>query len=113
DLADGTGRPGGEFSVRQWRTPVDQETLRARQEEMRAANLRLSGECPCRTFHQTGHEDRGIEFDRHYSVQEISDIWGWGVDKTREVFESEPDVLRVGNGDRRSCRRYITLRIPE
>jgi hypothetical protein len=68
---------------------------------------------PCRTFQQPGHEDRGIEFDKHYSVQQIAEIWGWGVDKVRQIFENEPDVLREGKGDRRSCRRYITLRIPE
>jgi hypothetical protein len=92
---------------------MDSDTLRAAQDSMKAANLRKQGEHPCRTFQQPQHEDRGIEFDRHYSVQEIAEIWGLSVDKVRQIFENEPDVLRVGKGDRRSCRRYITLMIPE
>jgi hypothetical protein len=80
---------------------------------MRATNQKRQAGDPCRTFQQPGHEDRGIEFDRHYSVQEIADLYGWSTDKTRAIFEDEPDVLSVGHGDRRSCRRYFTLSIPE
>lgn len=92
---------------------MDSDRLRAAQDSMRATNQRTREKYPCRTFQQPGHEDRGIEFDNHYSVQQIAEIWGWGVDKVRQIFENEPDVLREGKGDRRSCRRYITLRIPE
>jgi hypothetical protein len=80
---------------------MDSNTLRAAQDSMRATNQKKQEEYPCRTFQQPGHEDRGIEFDRHYSVQQIAEIWGWGVDKVRQIFENEPDVLREGNGDRR------------
>jgi hypothetical protein len=92
---------------------MDSDRLRAAQDSMRATNQKNQEKYPCRTFQQPGHEDRGIEFDKHYSVQQIAEIWGWGVDKVRQIFENEPDVLREGKGDRRSCRRYITLRIPE
>jgi len=42
---------------------MDADTLRAAQDSMRAANRQKH---TCRTFQQPIHEDRGIEFDRHY-----------------------------------------------
>ena len=49
----------------------------------------------------------------HYSVQELAALWGLGVDKIRELFESEPDVIKLRNPPKKGKRTYVTLRIPE
>ena len=54
-----------------------------------------------------------VEIERHYAPLELAKLWGFSVDKIRELFENEPDVLRVGHLERRYKRRYISLRIPE
>jgi hypothetical protein len=52
--------------------------------------------------------------ERHYSVEEIADMWALGPDATRKLFEREPGVMVLG--DTQSTirkRKYTTLRIPE
>jgi hypothetical protein len=49
----------------------------------------------------------------YYSVQELAKLWGLGVDKTRELFEDEPGVVKLRNPATRKKRAYTTLRIPE
>jgi hypothetical protein len=48
-----------------------------------------------------------------YSVAEVAALWNVGVDKIREVFENEPDVIKLKNPAKRGKRAYTTLRIPE
>lgn len=85
---------------------MDSDTLQAEQERMKARNQKSESR-PCHCFSHSG-----IEFERHFSVQEIAEMWGLGVDKIRELFIDEPGVIRIGNRERRGCRGYITLRIP-
>jgi hypothetical protein len=85
---------------------VDGDTLQAEQERMRARNQN-SEIRPCHCFSHSG-----VEFERHFSVQEVAEMWGLGVDKIRELFIDEPDVIQIGNRERRGCRGYITLRVP-
>ncbi len=48
----------------------------------------------------------------HYTVTEISEMWGLSADATRKLFENEPGVLVLaGGGHKRTS--YKTLRIPE
>ena len=49
----------------------------------------------------------------HYTVQELAALWGLGVDKIRELFENEPDVVKLKNPPKKGKRAYVTLRIPE
>jgi|ERR1700735_739995 hypothetical protein len=49
----------------------------------------------------------------HYSVQELAALWCLGVDKIRELFENEPDVIKLKNPPKKGKRAYVTLRIPE
>ncbi len=49
----------------------------------------------------------------HYSVQELAAVWGLGVDKIRELFENEPDVIKLQSPPKKGKRAYVTLRIPE
>ena len=51
--------------------------------------------------------------ERHYSVEEIGDLWGLSPRTVRRMFENEPGIIVFGNmGSLKKCR-YITLRIPE
>jgi hypothetical protein len=49
----------------------------------------------------------------HYSVQALASLWGLGVDKIRELFENEPDVIKLKSPPKKGKRQYTTLRIPE
>jgi len=49
----------------------------------------------------------------HFTVQELAALWGLGVDKIRELFENEPDVIKLKNPPTKGKRAYVTLRIPE
>jgi len=51
--------------------------------------------------------------ERHYSVDEVAEMWTLSPDPVRKLFEHEPGVLVLGNHGSRSKRRYTTLRIPE
>lgn len=57
---------------------------------------------------QASHQPGGM-----YSVQEIAALWGIGVDKARELFENEPDVVKLKTPAKKGKRAYTTLRIPE
>ena len=60
-----------------------------------------------------GPELVSLDFaQRHYTVTQISEMWGLSVDATRKLFENEPGVLVLaGGGHKRTL--YKTLRIPE
>jgi transcriptional regulator GlxA family with amidase domain len=53
-------------------------------------------------------------FERHFTVDELAELWGLSRDSIIRIFEKEPGVLVVqtpkGNRGRRG---YRTLRIPE
>jgi hypothetical protein len=50
---------------------------------------------------------------RYFSVAQVAKAWNMSRDKVRELFEDEPDVLKIGHAETRRKRRYVTLRIPE
>ena len=53
-----------------------------------------------------------MTFERHFSVDELSALWGMSDDFVRHLFLHEPDVVIFYH--RRPGRRvYRTLRIPE
>ena len=49
----------------------------------------------------------------NYTVQELAVLWGFGVDKIRELFEDEPGVIKLKNPATKGKRGYTSLRIPE
>jgi hypothetical protein len=51
--------------------------------------------------------------ERHYSVDEVAEMWHLSPDKVRDLFEQEPGVLVIGDPFPRHKRRYRTLRIPQ
>ena len=79
-------------------TDADLERLRAMVEETAQRKVRAE------SAHKPG---------THYSVQELAAVWGLGVDKIRELFENEPDVIKLQSPPKKGKRAYVTLRIPE
>lgn len=51
--------------------------------------------------------------ERHYTVQEISEIWHLDEKMVRRIFGNEPGVVSIGSDEGRFRRTYRTLRIPE
>jgi hypothetical protein len=50
--------------------------------------------------------------ERHYTPEEIADLWSLSADTVRRLFEREPGVMVIERTKKRA-RRYRTLRIPE
>jgi hypothetical protein len=55
----------------------------------------------------------GIAFERHFSAQYVADLWGFSVDKIRELFRDEPGVILEGSQESRYRRGYTNMRISE
>ena len=51
--------------------------------------------------------------ERHYAPADLAKVWGVDVEKIRNLFRSEPGVLKIGEKNPRGRRMYLTLRIPE
>lgn len=49
---------------------------------------------------------------RHYTVGELAAMWQLGPDVIRRLFENEPDILILSNGQSHRRRLYRTFRIP-
>jgi hypothetical protein len=55
----------------------------------------------------------GTVFEKHYTPQELADLWQLDESTIRRMFIDEPGVLVYGKEHRRDGRRdYVTLRIP-
>jgi hypothetical protein len=55
--------------------------------------------------------DKAME--RHYSLEQIGELWGLSTRTVRKMFENEPGIIVFGNTGSMKKRRYVTLRIPE
>jgi hypothetical protein len=55
-----------------------------------------------------------IAQEKHYSVQEIAEMWGLSSEKVRKMFQDVPGVLKLGfsSTSKKGRKPYITLRIP-
>lgn len=51
--------------------------------------------------------------EKHYTVAEVSGIWGVSEDLVRDLFRDESGVLRIRRPATKMKRGYSTLRIPE
>ena len=55
-----------------------------------------------------------VSVERHYTPGEIAELWSISVDCVRNIFETEPGILVIGNPIPRCGKRsYTTLRIPQ
>ncbi len=53
-------------------------------------------------------------FERHYTPEELAELWHFDESTIRRMFMDEPGVLTYGKESRHDGRRdYVTLRIPE
>ena len=52
-------------------------------------------------------------FERHFSPDELAELWGLSADTIRRLFEREPGVLVIDHTRQNGKRRYRSLRIPE
>jgi hypothetical protein len=55
--------------------------------------------------------DKAME--KHYSMEQIGELWGLSTRTVRKMFENEPGIIMFGNAGSLKKRRYLTLRIPE
>jgi AraC-like DNA-binding protein len=54
-----------------------------------------------------------LALERHYSVLEIAQTWGFSQKTVRRIFSDEAGVVKWGHEEGRYKRGYVTLRIPE
>ena len=67
-----------------------------------------------RSFVYKGRTYKNLIVDeRHYAPAELAKVWGVDVETIRNLFRSEPGVLKIGEQSPRHKRPYLTLRIPE
>ena len=59
-------------------------------------------------------ESQKKAFERHFTPQELAELWKFDESTIRRMFVDEPGVLIVGKSSRHDGKRdYVTLRIPE
>jgi len=51
--------------------------------------------------------------ERHYTPDELAQLWTLSADTIRRLFEREPGVFVIEHAKGKNRRRYRTLRIPE
>jgi len=52
--------------------------------------------------------------EKHYTVSQVAELWGWSDTKVRNVFRDEAGVLQSSIPSLlRRKKRNVTLRIPE
>jgi hypothetical protein len=54
-----------------------------------------------------------LSTEKHYSIDEISTLWGLSHKTVRRIFLNEPGEVELGTEESRSKRAYVTRRIPE
>lgn len=62
------------------------------------------------------NEGHGREpaLERHYSVSEVAELWGWSETKVRDTFRDKPGVLQSKLRTLRPRKQeHVKLRIPE
>lgn len=66
-----------------------------------------------KSIQMDGPETLDATFEKHYTVNEISKLWGLSEKTVRKIFEQEPGVVEIDNRTSRRKRNYVTRRIPE
>lgn len=57
---------------------------------------------------QPAEPQLGIE--RHYTLEEIAELWGTGRDYVRKAFEGVDGVLLIGKSEKRN---YVRMMVPQ
>jgi hypothetical protein len=61
----------------------------------------------------TPSDTRALMMERHFTLRQIAEAWGFSYDFVRERFVDEPGVLYAGNGAGKGKRTYGHMRVPE
>lgn len=56
---------------------------------------------------------RDLTAEKHYSIQDLANLWSLSEKTIRKLFENEPGIIEIGNVEGRFRRAYVTRRIPE
>jgi hypothetical protein len=51
--------------------------------------------------------------ERHYTVDEVAELWSLSRDSVRRIFLSEAGVFKISRPGNRYKRSCVTMRIPE
>jgi hypothetical protein len=54
-----------------------------------------------------------VALERHYSPQQVADMWGVSANTVRRAFRGEPGVVEFGSDETLRHRRRKIMRIPE
>jgi hypothetical protein len=57
-------------------------------------------------------ETANVFAERHFTVDEIAEMWKLSKDSVRRLFQHEAGVLAISPRQPRGKRAYVTLRIP-
>jgi hypothetical protein len=60
-----------------------------------------------------GRVELQSHLDRHFSVQELSELWSVSQSTILRMFQDEEGVLKLGNKSKNGHRSRIEIRIPE
>jgi hypothetical protein len=58
-------------------------------------------------------EPSSLALEKHYTVNQVAELWSISDDTVRKLFKDEPGVLVLGSEESRFRRAYQTLLIPE
>jgi hypothetical protein len=62
---------------------------------------------------QEQHAATDVALERHYTPQEVAELWGVSAKTIQRVFRGLPGVIELGNDETRWARKHKTMRIPE
>jgi hypothetical protein len=82
-------------------------------EPFRAFGKKLTNLCEGPIDSDSPLPDPANATEKHYSVSEVSRIWGVSEDLVRDIFRGKSGVMRINRPATRMKRAYSTLRIPE
>jgi transposase len=51
--------------------------------------------------------------EKHYSVRQVAEMWGYSEETIRRLFRKEKGVLKIGSPETRYKRKRWQLSIPE
>jgi hypothetical protein len=55
----------------------------------------------------------GMWDEKHYTPEEVGELWHLSANKIRQLFENEPDVIKDEKPETRNRRGHCSLRISE
>lgn len=66
-----------------------------------------------RTESQSSEPPASTLLERHFSLNELAEVWKLSHDTVRRIFEREPGVLIFESPEKSPSRRRRTMRIPQ